>query len=70
MRYKIYNYMYPTKILCILVPAPYLHQFFALVLIIHFFGAIWDTFALVWCSFSIKSSPSNGAIWDEFCEHH
>ena len=44
----------PTKHLCNLVPAPYLHKFSAVVQILHFFGAIWKTLLSIYRSFSIK----------------
>ena len=36
---------FPTKHLCILVPAPYLHQFSAVSQMIHFFSTLWEKFA-------------------------
>ena len=54
---------------------PSLHQFFAVVKILHFFGAIGTNLHIILCYFSIKiidaeTALSNGAIWDEFSEQH
>ena len=41
--------LFPTKHFRLFVPAllwPFLHQFYAVVQIMHFFGSIWDKFAL------------------------
>ena len=52
--------------------ASYLHQFSAVVQIIHIFGAIWDKFALKLLQKhqNFKNyeglGPFNGAIWNEF----
>ena len=61
----------PNKLLCILVPAPYLHLFSTEVQITHFYEAILDKKALNFVhilhqNLIYAKIAFNGAIWDEF----